>query len=260
LPFIACFLQEWPLVSNWFSLASLVSVIEVVLWASAQVILAGVSWVGKWVACVIVMVRIGVCPDVRFNVVPRMNKTFSERWLRKEKKMLKKSLIAIAVLAIVALPAFGATVKTDKYHKPWDSHVVYEWDDLQQIKVVLDVGYWIKIEYNGDIEVHQDSNVGPAFSSYAGCMSGVKVWTNFNATLKADVTAESPAGGKWSGTLNSVSKLDIAPGETSIEVCVTATEVKIENLTAANAQGGSDNVHVATVHIMVVPTEFKNQA
>jgi hypothetical protein len=164
--------------------------------------------------------------------------------------MLKKSLIAIAVLAI-ALPAIAAD--TQKYHKPWDSTTVvtYHWQDVSQINVVMDVGYWIQVKYDGDIKVEQDSSLGDPYTSYSGCAQDVEVKTNFAATIKATVDAASAAGGDWSATVNGFGTLDLAIGSSLVDVCVAGTKVDISKLTQ------EDNVKVAVVHIWVIPTDLK---
>jgi len=173
-----------------------------------------------------------------------------ERWLRKEKKMLKKSLIAIAVLAMV-MPVMAATTVDAKFHKPWTSRTVYSYQDVQTINVVMDVGYWIEIKYDGDIKVVQDASLGDPFFSYSGCKEGIAVKTNFAATLKAKVESKSAAGGNWSATIMGASTYDVPKGTSTINVCVAGKEVAIQNLEQA------DNIRVALVTIQVVPTEYK---
>lgn len=163
--------------------------------------------------------------------------------------MLKKSLIAIAILAI-ALPAIAAD--TQKYHKPWDSTTVvtYHWQDVSQISVCMDVGYWIQVDYDDCIEVEQDSSLGDPYYSYSGCAIGVVVKTNFDATIKATAASSSAAGGTWAATIEGASTYDIHPGSTTVDICVTGTEVDISKLTQA------DNVEVAVVTISVIPTSL----
>ncbi len=162
--------------------------------------------------------------------------------------MLKKSLICVAILAI-AMPAFAAD--TFKFHG-WDKTVVttYSWNDICTMDVVMDVGYWINIDCKGDIEVQQDSLLGDPFYSYSGCSDAIVVKSNFLATLKATAEAASAAGGKWSATIDGADTKDIAIGQTTVTVCVAGTKVKIDKLTQA------DNVKVATVTIMVLPTSL----
>ena len=171
--------------------------------------------------------------------------------------MLKKSLIALAILAI-AVPAMAANPKiTEKFHKPWESHTVYEWKDVTTFNVVLDVGYWIQIELEGDIEVSQDASIGDPYYSYSGCLEGIEVKTNFAATIKSSAKADSAAGGDWKAKMRlngsgvtPTSTLDLAVGTSVIDICVTGLKVKIGNLPQA------DNVKVAVVTISVIPTQY----
>ena len=111
--------------------------------------------------------------------------------------MLKKSLIAIAVLAI-AMPAFAADA--DKFHKPWSSETktIYHYKNIATIDVLMDVGYWIQLDYASDIKVSQTSTISGQnpFYTYYGCLTdGMTVKTNFLATLKASAEAKSAANG-----------------------------------------------------------------
>jgi hypothetical protein len=193
-----------------------------------------------------------------------MSSTFLERWLRKEKKMLKKSLIAVALLAIV-LPAFGATTLDQKFHKPWPGQVVttYNWQDVQTINVVMDVGYWIEIKYTGDIKISQDATLGDPFFSYSGCIDNVGVKSNFAATIKGKVATSPEAvlagvtGAQWAATIGDASSgqnssYDVVGGAATVKICVTGKKVAIDKLTQA------DNYRIAILTIQVIPTEYKN--
>jgi len=211
------------------------------------------------------MFRIGVCPDVRFNFVLKMYSAFLERWLRKEKKMLKKSLIAVALLAIV-LPAFGGQVTLDqKFHKPWPGQTVttYNWQDVQTINVVMDVGYWIEIKYTGDIKIAQDATLGDPFFSYSGCIHNVAVKSNFAATIKGSVATSPEAvaagvtGAEWAATIGDASSgmnssYDVVGGAATVDICVTGKKVAIDKLAQA------DNYRIAILTIQVIPTAYKN--
>jgi hypothetical protein len=179
-------------------------------------------------------------------------RTFLEPWLRKEKKMLKKTLIAIAILGL-ALPALAADTSTTKKFHEFIPTKVYEWATVGQVNVCMDVGYWIQIDFRGKcIEVQQNSALGNPFESYSGCLDDVKVVTNFNATLKATAASASSAGGKWSATLDGGSTyVTGGPGTFLIDVCVAGTEVKINKLTVS-----SDKQTVAVVTVKVLPTGF----
>lgn len=163
--------------------------------------------------------------------------------------MLKKTLIAIAILAL-AMPAFGGTEVTKKIHQFVKS---YEWGYVGEVNVCLDVGYWIQIDFRGKcIEVQQNSALGNPFESYSGCLDDVKVTVNFDATLKATASGSAyPSKGKWSATLDGGSTYVTGGlGTFLIDVCVAGTEVKINKL-VANA--GSKQT-VAVVTVWVLPT------
>lgn len=177
--------------------------------------------------------------------------------------MLKKSLIAIAVLAI-AMPAFAADPV--KEHKPWSSETatIYHYKNMATIDVLMDVGYWIQLQYAGSIKVSQTDQIDGQnpYYTYYGCLgkftwwaqNGLFVKSNFLATLKGTAEAKSAAEGKWSVDLNGDgATTDVGIGESYVSVCVTGKEVKIEKLPQA------DNVKVAEVTIWVIPTEYKNQ-
>jgi hypothetical protein len=164
--------------------------------------------------------------------------------------MLKKTLIAIAILGL-AMPAFAADTSTTKKFHEFIPKTTYEWATVSQVNVCLDVGYWIQIDFRGKcIEVQQNSALGNPFESYSGCLDDVVVTTNFNATLKADVAAASAAGGDWSATLDGGSTyVTGGSGTFAIDICVAGTEVKIKNLDVSE-----DKQTVAIVTIKVLPT------
>jgi hypothetical protein len=148
--------------------------------------------------------------------------------------MLKKSLIAVAVLAI-ALPAIAGDMKL---HDPWPTTYVPQ--TLTKLDVELDVGFYIHVVNQNSIKVTQNNG----YKTYAGC-STTDVITNFAATLSASAVSTSAANGSWSVTLSPDS---VPVGTTAVEVCVSGTDVAIEALT-----GGTKNVKVAEVTISVVP-------
>jgi hypothetical protein len=153
-------------------------------------------------------------------------------------KMLKKSLIAIAVLAI-AMPAFAGKMKI---HDPWPTELKKV--EVAKIDVIMDVGYWIEIVDQKPIKVGQDTTATNPYATYTGCKK-TDVVTNFNVQLILEAAAASTAGGSWSAT---ASQAVLPPGKTNIEICVTGTGVKIEKLI-----GGSKDVKVAEVTVKVLP-------
>ena len=182
----------------------------------------------------------------KVKVAFKMYRHFGSACLRKEMKMLKKSLIAIAVLAI-ALPAVAGDTKV---HKPWPTKTIYSWQPITTIDVIMDVGYYIHIVNQDDIEVSQTSIDGSdPFFTYLGC-SDSEVVSNFHATITGDVVGTSAAGGEWSATFNGVDELEIVPGSQTVTICVLGKKVQIQNL---EGLGGEDNVKVAELTVKVVP-------
>jgi hypothetical protein len=153
-------------------------------------------------------------------------------------KMLKKSLMAVVVLAMV-VPAFAGQIKV---HTPWPCAPIPQ--EVAKIDVTMDVGWWINITDQKPIKVDQDTTSTDPFHTYVGCKK-VDVKSNFNAQFVLEVSSASAAGGSWSATAN---PNPIGPGTTNVEFCVKGTGVKIENLT-----GGSTNVKVATLSVKVLP-------
>ena len=164
--------------------------------------------------------------------------------------MLKKTLIAIAILGL-AMPALAADTSTTKKFHEWTYTKTYAWATVSQVNVCLDVGYWIQIDFRGKcIEVQQNSALGNPFESYSGCLDDVVVTTNFDATLKGTIAKASDAGGDWSVTLDGGSTyVTGGSGSFPIDICVAGTKVKIKNLDVM-----SSKQTVAIVTIMVLPT------
>ena len=155
--------------------------------------------------------------------------------------MLKKSLIAIAVLAI-ALPAIAGDIKV---HVPWPKTYVPQ--EITTIDVILDVGFFIHIKDQDPIKVHQDTTASNPYQTYKGCKT-TDVISNFDAKLFGSVKATSAAGGSWSAKFDGSDETHVHPGTTSVEICVSGSKVKIDKL-----QGGSKDVKVAELSIMVLP-------
>ena len=155
--------------------------------------------------------------------------------------MLKKSLIAVAILAI-AMPVVAGDLKVH------DWPCSYQPQTVTTIDVVLDVGYYIHIVNQDPIKVSQDSSGSDnPYTTYYGCFNS-DVDTNFNATLTASVAGTSDAGGDWS--VVSGASHDVVPGAANpIEVCVRGKNVDISALT-----GGATSVKVAEITFKAVPS------
>jgi len=153
-------------------------------------------------------------------------------------KMLKKSLFAVAMLAVV-VPAFAGQLKV---HEPWPCAPIPQ--EVCKIDVVMDVGYYINIVDQKAITVKQDSTNSDPYHTYVGCKK-TDVKANFSAQLLLSAASASAAGGTWSAT---ATPSVVTPPLTNVEICVKGTGVNIDKLT-----GGAKAVKVAEVTVKVLP-------
>jgi hypothetical protein len=149
--------------------------------------------------------------------------------------MVKKSLFAIAAVALLAVAAQAGEIKIHD----WPCAFIPQ--EITTIPVTMDVGYWIKIKDQNKLKIKLQQK---SIHEYEGC-TDIKVETNVNITLSCSISATGAVPGKWSC---SVSPADInAPGGTA-SVCA-----KVKDADLSKTAGGSKNVHVATVSVKVVP-------
>jgi hypothetical protein len=153
-------------------------------------------------------------------------------------KMLKKSLFAVAMLAVV-MPAFAGQLKI---HEPWPCSLIPQ--EVAKIDVVMDVGYYIQIVDQGPLPVVQDTSSNDPYHTYTGCKT-TDVKTNFVAQLILSAAPASLANGSWSAT---ATPSVVNPPVTNVEICVTGTGVNIDQLV-----GGTKGVKVAEVTVKVLP-------
>jgi hypothetical protein len=154
-------------------------------------------------------------------------------------KMLKKSLIAVAVLAM-CMPAFAGSLKI---HGTWPCAPIAQ-EMPHKIDVIMDVGYYIELVNQDPIKVDQDSTSNDPYHTYTGCDSR-QVKSNFNASLTVSAAATSAAGGSWGAT---ITPSTVNAGTTTVQLCVTGTGVNIDKLV-----GGAKAVKVAQITVKVLP-------
>jgi hypothetical protein len=179
---------------------------------------------------------------------------------RKEVKMLKRSMIA---LAVVALLATGVQAGELKVHN-WPC--VFQALEITTIPVVVDIGYYVVIPDQGKLKIKlaQDTST---FSNFKGCLgaggvSKMVVKTNFELSLSASVSSSIP--GTWSVHLDKTannydgpSSVTIASPGSDVYVCVklAGKAGNGETLAAIAALGNPGTTQqVATVKISVKPT------
>jgi hypothetical protein len=148
--------------------------------------------------------------------------------------MLKRSLLVIAAVVMIASSVQAGEIKIHD----WPNVVIYEPQEIFQIKVIMDIGYWIHVTNQRDkvkleqIDIH----------TYEGCLD-LKIKSNFNADLSCKVNNDM--GGWWSCSLTPSSVL---AGSSTVALCV---KVKNADLGAYSV---GNNQQVATVSILVVPS------
>jgi len=149
--------------------------------------------------------------------------------------MLKRSLIAVAAVAVLASIAPAGEIKLHN----WPTKFIPQ--EIAEIPVVMDVGFWVRIKDQDKLKIKLNQ---VDIHTYSGCTDMV-VQCNFDLTLSCSISPTGEVGGKYSCSINGA---DIfAPGGTA-EVCATLKEANL-----GDQPGGSKNVKVATVKISVVP-------
>jgi hypothetical protein len=149
--------------------------------------------------------------------------------------MVKKSLFAVAAVALLAVAAQAGEIKIHD----WPCEFIAQ--EVTTIPVVMDVGYWIKIKDQDKLKIKLAQK---DIYMYEGC-TDMKVECNLNITLSCSISATGAVPGKYSCSLNPA---DVdSPGGT-VSVCA-----KLKDADLSKTPGGSKNVHVATVTIKVLP-------
>jgi hypothetical protein len=176
----------------------------------------------------------------------------SERGLSwKGKNMLKKGLLIVAAVAMLAMTAQAGFVKFEQ----WPCQFVAQ--DLTSIPVKMVIGYFIKVVDQGKTITLTQTTAGQ--TNYFGCTK-IKVQANFNGQLTASVVQLDPkvVDGSYSVTIGGqpgstgIAVTPTGSGDSGdIEVCVTLTDAKL-NMTQAT----STAIQVASVKIKVVPTSI----
>jgi hypothetical protein len=150
---------------------------------------------------------------------------------------MKKALIALAVVALLAVSAQAGEIKSHEWPCTFVSL------EITSIPVVMDVGYWIKIKDQDKLKIKliQDEL---DIHKFKGCCDMV-VESNFNAALSCSVDKTGAVPGDYSC---SVDPSSVLAGSTTVQVCCELVKADLSKTT-----GGSKDVQVATVKIKVKP-------
>ena len=149
--------------------------------------------------------------------------------------MLKKSLFAVAAVALLAVAAQAGEIKIHN----WPTTFVPQ--ELTDIPVVMDVGYWVSIKDQDKLQIKLTQK---SIHTYEGC-TDMTVQCNFNISLSCSISKTGAVPGDYGC---SVSPTAIDAGTTTATVCASLNKADL-----GSTAGGTKNVHVATVTIKVVP-------
>ena len=151
--------------------------------------------------------------------------------------MLKRSVVAVAVAALLAAGVQAGEIKTHD----WPTQFIPL--EITSIPVVMDIGYYIRIKDQDKLRIKlvQDEL---DIHKFKGCVDMV-VESNFNLVLSASISKTGAIGGDYAvsidpGTANK--------GSTTVKVCATLT-----NAVLTGQDAGTTDVQVATVKIKVKP-------
>jgi len=148
--------------------------------------------------------------------------------------MLRRKLVSIALVAFWAVAAHAGEIKVHY----WPTQFIPQ--EVTNINVVMDVGFWMEVVNQNDVIKLQQINV----HTYQGCID-LKILSNFNLLLGASIVPTGAVGGQFSCYLDDPA-ID-APGG------VATLCAKLEGANLAGKPGGSKNVHVASITVTVVP-------
>jgi len=156
--------------------------------------------------------------------------------------MLKKSLFAVAVVALLATMAPAGSIKL----ADWPTTYVFQ--EICDIPVFMDIGFYVFIPDQDKLKIKMSQTSGQSGEkhSYSGSCN-VNIQCNFN--IKLD-TSRSKVG-SWEGDFgSSVSPNTLSAGGGTVTVTATASNVK---LTTGGFLGGQKDVRVGTVTLKVAP-------
>ena len=156
--------------------------------------------------------------------------------------MLKKSLFAVAVVALLATMASAGSIKL----VDWPQTYIFQ--DITQIPVYMDIGFYVFIPDQDKLKIklQQTSGTTGEKHAYSGSCNGA-IQCNFN--MKLDTSRGKV--GSWEGDFgSSVSPTTLSAGGGTVTVTATATNVK---LTTGGFLGGTKDVQVGWVKLKVAP-------
>jgi len=154
--------------------------------------------------------------------------------------MLKRSLVAVAVVALLAMGVQAGEIKTHVW--PCDFKAM----EISSIPVYMDIGYYIRIKDQDKLKIKlvQDTQTNTKFS---GCTT-MSVESNFKAQLSCSITKTGAIDGTYGCSITGGGAINA--GSNSVEVCATLEKAV---LGVSGVLANSKDVQVATVKISVKP-------
>jgi hypothetical protein len=149
--------------------------------------------------------------------------------------MLKRSLFAVAAVALLAMVAQAGEIKMHEWPTSFVPQV------LTTIPVVMDVGFWAQIKDQDKLKITLNQT---GIHDYSGC-TDVTILCNFNLTVSCSIAANGAVPGTYGCSVapNTVDN----PGA-PVSVCATLSKADL-----TKTAGGTKGIQVATVTLKIVP-------
>lgn len=161
--------------------------------------------------------------------------------------MLKKSLFAIAVVALLASVASAGRIKVEG---EWPNVCTYQEMCFPPLDIVMDIPYYCDLESQDPIKVTQQED---AIDHFAGCVTRV-LRCNFALTLKASAALTSGIDGTATAKVNGADSVDLDPCSHDIEICVDITGLDIKDVSDVTGKNaGQADVKIGEVTLCVTP-------
>ncbi|HPC95651.1 MAG TPA: hypothetical protein PLU87_11960 [Sedimentisphaerales bacterium] len=157
--------------------------------------------------------------------------------------MLKKSLFAVAVVALLAAMAPAGEIKIHNW--PTGGYIPQE---LTDIPVLMDIGFWCYIPDQDKLKIKlsQTAQTSSGKHNYEGC-TNVAIQSNFNMNISASIAKNGAVNGDYSC---SVTPNTLSVGGGTVSVCAKLTNAQ---LGTGGLVGGTKDLRVATVTLKVAP-------
>lgn len=147
--------------------------------------------------------------------------------------MLKKAVIGLAVVALMASMAHAGAVKVEGWDYTIDVTVTTTPVEVCRIPVKLKIPWWVKIHPQDPIMLEQRAFNTETGEATFGKTVTLNVCANFAGTLTAAVNVLDPGailGGEWAVKLNGGDSLDFDPCCTPFDLDVEVTGAQLHNL------------------------------